>query len=309
MFDIPHVEQQDPELYTMYLQEKHRQIHGVEIIASENYVSNAVLEATGSILTNKYSEGYPGKRYYGGNQYVDMIETLAIERAKKLFDVQYVNVQPHSGSSANLAIYFALLNPGDTVMGMKLSSGGHLTHGHKVNFSGKIYNSVQYGTNPEGRIDYDEVRKLALEHKPKMIICGYTAYPRQFDYKKFRAIADEVGAYLVADISHIAGLIAGKAFENPCGICDVVMTTTHKTLRGPRGAIIMTNNEELAQKIDKTIIPGCQGGPLDHVIMAKAVAFREALEPSFADYAQQVIKNTKAFEHVFVKAGVTMTTG
>ncbi len=305
---MQNVKKQDQEIFDIYLQEELRQKQWIEIIASENYVSQAVLEATWSILTNKYSEWYPGKRYYGGNQFIDQIENLAISRAKELFDVDFVNVQAHSGSSANLAIYFSLLEAGDTVMWMALSSGWHLTHWHKVNFSGKIYNAVQYWTDEDGYIDYDQVRALALQHKPKMIICGFTAYPRIFSYAKFREIANEVGAYLVADISHIAGLIAGKQFENPCKICDVIMTTTHKTLRWPRWAIIMTNSEKLAKKINKTIIPWCQWWPLEHVIMAKAVAFQEALKPEFQDYAAQIIKNTKVFEKVFATNGIEMTT-
>ena len=306
--DLPHVKDQDPEIYDAFLKERDRQKNGIEIIASENYVSPAVLEACGSIFTNKYSEWYPGKRYYGGNQYIDIVENLAIERLKKLFNVKFANVQAHSGSSANLAIYLSLLQPHDTVLWMALSSGWHLTHWHKVNFSGMIYNSVQYGTNTEWLIDYDEVEKLALEHKPKMIICWFSAYPRSLDYQKFRNIADKVGAYLFADISHIAGMIAGGVLENPCVVCDVVMTTTHKTLRWPRGAVIMSNNEEIAKKIDKAIFPGCQWWPLDHIIMWKAIAFWEALKPQFKTYCEQVLKNAKVFEKFFAENWVKMTT-
>lgn len=307
--DLPHVHAQDQEIYKAFLLERDRQKNGIEIIASENYVSPAVLEACWSIFTNKYSEGYPGKRYYGGNQYIDIVENLAIDRLKKLFNVKFANVQPHSGSSANLAVYLSLLQPHDTVLGMALSSWWHLTHGHKVNFSGMIYNAVQYGTNAEWLIEYDEVERLALEHNPKMIICWFSAYPRNLNYQKFRAIADKVWAYLFADISHIAGMITGWMLENPCSVCDVVMTTTHKTLRWPRWAVIMTNNEELAKKIDKTIFPGCQWWPLDHVIMWKAIAFGEALKPEFKTYCEQVLKNAKIFEKFFTENGVKMTTG
>lgn len=306
--DLPHVQQEDQEVYAAFLQERDRQKNGIEIIASENYVSPAVLEACGSIFTNKYSEWYPGKRYYGGNQYIDVVENLAIERLKKLFDVKYANVQAHSGSSANLAIYMALLSPGDTVLGMALSSGGHLTHGHKVNFSWIQYKAVQYVTDELWIINYDEVEKLALEHKPKMLVCWFSAYPRQLDYKKFRTIADKVGAYLFADVSHIAGMIAAWIFENPCEHCDVVMTTTHKTLRWPRWWVIVTNNEEIAKKIDKAIFPGCQWWPLDHIIMWKAIAFGEALKPEFKTYMEQVLKNAKTFEKFFAENWVTMVT-
>lgn len=273
------------------LAEAKRQSEGLELIPSENYVSEAVLEANGSILTNKYSEGYPGKRYYGGQENIDIIENIAIDRAKKLFGAEHVNVQPYSGSPANMAIYFALLEFGDTVMGLKLDHGGHITHGLPIAFSGKAYNFVQYGVNPEtGYIDMEDVRKMAHEHKPKMIVAGFTAYPRDIDWKKFKEIADEVGAITMADISHTAGLIAGGALESPVPYFDVIMTTTHKTLRGPRGAIILCK-EQHAKAIDRAVFPGLQGGPHEHAIAAKAIAFEEALKPEFKDYAMQVKKN------------------
>lgn len=288
--------------------EKKRQIEGIELIASENYVSESVLECMGSILTNKYSEGYPGKRYYCGNQYIDEIENEAIARAKELFGAEYVNVQPYSGSPANQAVYMALINPGDTVMGMSLDAGGHLTHGYKISFSGKYYNSVNYGVNEDGYIDYEEVRKLALENKPKLIWAGFSAYSRIIDWNEFRKIADEVGAYLAVDISHIAGLVVAGEYPNPVGIADVVTTTTHKTLRGPRGAIIMCK-EELGEKIDKAVFPGLQGGPHNHTTAAIAVALGEALKPEFKEYAKQVVLNARALVSAMIDLGYTIVSG
>ncbi len=285
------IKEQDPDVHKSMISEAKRQQEGIELIPSENYVSQAVLEANGSILTNKYSEGYPGKRYYGGQENVDIIENMAIDRAKELFGAEHVNVQPYSGSPANTAIYFALLEFGDTVMGLKLDHGGHITHGLPIAYSGKAYNFVQYGVNPEtGIIDMDEVRKMALEQKPKMIVAGYTAYPRDIDWKAFKEIADEVGAISFADISHTAGLIAGKALESPVPFFDVIMTTTHKTLRGPRGAIIMCK-EKFAKDIDRAVFPGLQGGPHENAIAGKAIAFGEALKPEFREYANQIRKN------------------
>ncbi|MFC1729812.1 serine hydroxymethyltransferase [candidate division KSB1 bacterium] len=285
-----HIKNQDPEVYKTINKEEVRQTEGIELIPSENYVSPAVLEAAGSIMTNKYSEGYPGKRYYGGQENVDVIENMAIERAKKLFGAEHVNVQPYSGSPANTAVYFALLEFGDTVMGLKLDHGGHITHGLPIAFSGKAYNFVQYGVGKNGRLDMEEVRKMALEHKPKMIIAGFTAYPRDIEWKKFKEIADEVGAISMADISHTAGLVAAGALESPVPYFDVVTTTTHKTLRGPRGAMIMCK-EKFAKDIDRAVFPGLQGGPHEHIIAGKAVAFQEALQPEFKEYAMQVKKN------------------
>ncbi len=285
------IQKQDPEIHESMIAEAERQMEGIELIASENYTSKAVMEANGSILTNKYSEGYPGKRYYGGQENIDAIENLAIDRAKALFGAEHVNVQPYSGSPANTAIYFALLEFGDTVMGLRLDHGGHITHGLPIAYSGKAYNFMQYGVNPEtGRLDMDEVRKMAVENKPKMIVAGYTCYPRNIEWKAFREICDEVGAIAMADISHTAGLIAGKALDSPVPFFDVVMTTTHKTLRGPRGAIIMCK-EKYAKDIDKAVFPGLQGGPHENAIAGKAIAFGEALKPEFKDYAVQVIKN------------------
>jgi len=285
------IKDQDSAVYKSMMAEAKRQSVGIELIPSENYVSKAVLEANGSILTNKYSEGYPGKRYYGGQENIDIVENLAIDRAKELFGAEHANVQPYSGSPANTAIYFALLEFGDTVMGLKLDHGGHITHGLPIAYSGKAYNFVQYGVNPEtGYIDMEEVRKMALEHKPKMIVAGFTAYPRDIEWKKFKEVADEVGAITMADISHTAGLIAGGALESPVPYFDVIMTTTHKTLRGPRGAIILCK-EEYAKAIDKAVFPGLQGGPHEHAIAAKAIAFGEALKPEFKEYAAQVKKN------------------
>jgi glycine hydroxymethyltransferase len=293
--------------------EEERQARGLELIPSENYVSRATLEAQGSILTNKYSEGYPGRRYYGGQEFTDQIEALAIERAKKLFRAKFANVQPHSGANANVALYFALLEPGDTVLGMDLSHGGHLTHGAPVTAVAKIFNFVRYGMKDveTGEIDYERLRALALEHKPKIILAGFSAYSRELDYGKFAAIAKEAGAYAVADIAHIAGLIAGEAHKNPfdCGF-DVMTSTTHKTLRGPRGGLILVRESgELAKKIDKAVFPGLQGGPLMHVIAAKAVAFGEALAPGFKEYAAQILKNAKAMEAVLAARGVRMLGG
>ena len=290
--------------------EKERQQNNIELIASENYTSKAVMELQGSILTNKYAEGYPGKRYYGGCEYVDFFEEKAIEYASKLFGAKYVNVQPHSGSSANLAVYRALLNMGDTVLGMNLSQGGHLTHGSKVNFSGKDYNIVSYGLNEiTEKLDYDEIEKLAILHKPKMIIAGSSAYSGLIDFEKFRTIADKVGAYLMVDMAHIAGLVAAGLHMNPVSYADVVTSTTHKTLRGPRGGIILTNNEDIIKKVNKTIFPGIQGGPLMHVIAAKAQCFSEALDPSFKEYALNVLKNAKKMALEFKENNVRVVSG
>lgn len=293
---MKYLQTEDKELYSLIKKEEKRQVTGLEMIASENYVSGAVLEATGSILTNKYAEGYPGARYYGGCENVDSIETLAIERLKKLFGCKFANVQPHSGSSANMAAYAAVLSPGDVIFGQSLDAGGHLTHGSKVSFSGKVYQSFSYGLDAEtGRLNYDEILKQAKQVKPKAIMCGYSAYPRKLDFTKFREIADEVGAVLIADIAHIAGLVATGFHDSPIGVADIVTSTTHKTLRGPRSGIIMTNNEELSQKINKAVFPMLQGGPLEHVIAAKAVAFSEALRPEFKKYIENVLLNMKTF--------------
>ena len=290
--------------------EKERQQNNIELIASENYTSKAVMELQGSVLTNKYAEGYPGKRYYGGCEYVDFFEEKAIEYASKLFGAKYVNVQPHSGSSANLAVYRALLNIGDTVLGMNLSQGGHLTHGSKVNFSGKDYNIVSYGLNEiTEKLDYDEIERLAILHKPKMIIAGSSAYSGLIDFEKFRTIADKVGAYLMVDMAHIAGLVAAGLHMNPVSYADVVTSTTHKTLRGPRGGIILTNNEDIIKKVNKTIFPGIQGGPLMHVIAAKAQCFSEALDPSFKEYALNVLKNAKRMALEFKENNVRVVSG
>ena len=290
--------------------EKKRQQGNIELIASENYVSKDVLKLQGSILTNKYAEGYSGKRYYGGCEYIDMFETRAIENVTKLFGCKYANVQPHSGSSANMAVYRALLNHGDKVLGMDLSHGGHLTHGYKLNFSGVDYEIVSYGVNPKTEmIDYEEVRKIAKKEKPKMIIAGASAYSRTIDFKKFREICDEVGAYLFVDMAHIAGLVAAGLHPSPIPYADVVTSTTHKTLRGPRGGIILTNNEEIAKKINKVVFPGIQGGPLMHVIGAKAQCFYEALQPEFKIYQKQVIKNIKAMSDEFIKLGYHVISG
>ncbi|MBI4975713.1 serine hydroxymethyltransferase [Candidatus Peregrinibacteria bacterium] len=294
---------EDPEVYGIVEAEKKRQTEGIELIPSENYVSGGVLQAMGSILTNKYSEGYPGKRYYGGQENTDKVENLAIERAKKLFGAEHVNVQPYSGSPANSEIYFALLNFGDTVMGLKLDHGGHITHGLPISFSGKAYNFVQYEVNKEtGRLDMEEIRKLAQEHKPKMIVAGYTAYPRDIDWEAFKSIADEVGALTMADISHTAGLVCAGELKSPVPFFDVVMTTTHKTLRGPRGAIIMCK-EKYAKDIDRAVFPGMQGGPHEHIIAGKAVAFGEALQPASKEYAKQVRKNASHLAEELKKHG------
>ena len=295
----------DENLKKALKKEKKRQSENIELIASENYTSKYVRELQGSILTNKYAEGYPGARYYGGCEYIDIFENLAIEYVTKLFDVKYANVQPHSGSSANMAVYRALLNHGDKVLGMNLSDGGHLTHGYKLNFSGVDYTIVSYGLNKETeRLDYDEIEKIALKEKPKMIIAGASAYPRKIDFKRFREIADKVGAYLMVDMAHIAGLVATGLHENPCKYADVVTSTTHKTLRGPRGGIILTNDEEIIKKINKVIFPGIQGGPLMHVIAGKAQCFYEALQPEFKKYQEQVIKNIQKMAETFKKNNV-----
>src|SRR5690554_76173 len=294
----------DPQLFEAITLEDKRQAEHIELIASENFVSRAVLEAQGSILTNKYAEGYPNKRYYGGCEFVDMVEILAQDRLKKLFDAKFVNVQPHSGSQANAAVYQALLQPGDRVLGMDLNAGGHLTHGYKLSFSGHYYEAYAYGVSQKDeRIDYKKVLEIALEVKPKMIIAGASAYPRIIDFKKFREIADTVGAYLFVDMAHIAGLVAAGLHPSPMPYADVVTSTTHKTLRGPRGGIILTNDAALAKKIDRAVFPGQQGGPLMHVIAAKAVAFKEALEPAFKAYQEQVIKNAKALADTFKSLG------
>lgn len=290
------------------LEAKRQETH-IELIASENFVSQDVLEATGSILTNKYAEGYVGRRYYDGCEFVDGIEQLAIDRLKKLFGVKFANVQPHSGSQANAAAIAALVEPGGKIMGMALDSGGHLTHGYKISFSGKFFKSCSYEVNEKGLIDYKEVERIALEEKPKLIICGYSAYSREVDFKKFKKIADKVGAYLMADIAHIAGLIATGHHQSPVGYADIITSTTHKTLRGARGGIIMTDNEEIAKKIDRWVFPGFQGGPLMHVIAGKAVAFGEALKPSFKTYIGNVVKNSKAFADEFMKLGVPVVSG
>ena len=300
----------DRKISSLLRKETQRQEENIELIASENYVSKDILKLQGSILTNKYAEGYPGKKYYGGCTYIDEIENLAIDYACKLFHVKYANVQPHSGSSANMAVYKALLNIGDTVLGMDLSNGGHLTHGHPMNFSGKEYNIVSYTVDKEsGIIDYNELRNIALETKPKMIIAGASAYSRMIDFAKFREIANEVGAYLMVDMAHIAGLVATGLHPSPVPYADVITTTTHKTLRGPRGGLILTNDEEIITKINKTIFPGIQGGPLMHVIAAKAQCFYEAMEPSFKDYTTNIIKNAKALSKTFINNGVKVISG
>jgi glycine hydroxymethyltransferase len=301
----------DPELGAAIAGERQRQEDHVELIASENYTSPRVLEAQGSVLTNKYAEGYPGKRYYGGCEYVDIAESLAIERAKRLFGADYANVQPHSGSQANAAVYLALLNPGDTLLGMSLSHGGHLTHGAKVSMSGKLYKAVQYGVTPEhGLIDYHQVEALAREHRPRMIVAGFSAYSRVIDWARFRVIADSVGAYFFVDMAHVAGLIACNLYPSPIRHADVVTTTTHKTLRGPRGGLILARaNDEITKRLSSMVFPGTQGGPLMHVIAAKAVALREALEPEFAQYQQQVLDNARAMAATLVKRGYDIVSG
>jgi glycine hydroxymethyltransferase len=305
-----HVKQVDPEIYEVLVNELKRQEYGLELIASENFASLAVIETMGSMLTNKYAEGYPQKRYYGGCEWVDRAEELAIERAKRLFGAKFANVQPHSGSQANMAVYLALAQPGDTIMGMSLSHGGHLTHGAPVNFSGKIFKVVPYGVNLETEtIDYDEVRRLALEHKPKIIVAGGSAYARIIDFKRFREIADEVGAYLMVDMAHFAGLVAAGIHPNPLEYAHVVTSTTHKTLRGPRGGLILTNDPDIAKAVDKTIFPGIQGGPLMHVIAAKAVCFKEAMTEEFKEYQNQVVKNAKKMAEEFQKRGYRIVSG
>lgn len=295
-------QEQDPQLWAAIAAEKKRQQGNIELIASENIVSEGVLAAQGSVLTNKYAEGYPGKRYYGGCEYIDVVEDLAIDRAKELFGAKYANVQPHSGSQANAAAYRSLIAPGDTVLGMDLASGGHLTHGSPVNFSGQTYNFVSYGVDKETeRLDYDAILALAKEVKPKLVVAGASAYPREIDFERFGQIAKDVGAYLMVDMAHIAGLVAAGKHQNPVPYADIVTTTTHKTLRGPRGGLILTNDEQLAKKINSAVFPGLQGGPLEHVIAGKAVAFGEALRPEFNDYAAQVIKNAQAMAEVFAQ--------
>ncbi len=307
--ELSNLKQQDEEIFVLINEEAERQNSEIELIASENYVSPAVLEALATPLANKYSEGYPGKRYYGGNQVIDQLENLAISRAKKIFSAEHVNIQPLSGSPANAAVYMAFLNPGDTVLGLKLDHGGHLSHGHAVNFSGRLYNFIQYGVNPEtGLIDLAEVRRLALEHRPKMIVVGFSAYSREIDWQAFQNIAEEVGAFSFADISHIAGLIAAGEAKNPVPIFDVVSTTTHKTLRGPRGAIIMCK-EKYAAQVDRAVFPGMQGGPHDNLTAAKAVAFGEALKPEFKQYSKQVILNAKAMADKFIAEGYKIVSG
>jgi glycine hydroxymethyltransferase len=304
-----HIEASDPELFAAIAGEERRQKQNLELIASENYASRAVREATGSVMTNKYAEGYPGKRYYGGCEYVDIAENLAIDRLKRLFDAEHVNVQPHSGAQANMAVFMAHLQPGDTVLGMSLAHGGHLTHGTKVSFSGKIYNAVAYGVNKDTElIDFDEVRAMAREHKPNMIVAGASAYPRTMEYAAFREIADEVGATLLVDMAHIAGLVAAGLHPSPVPVADFTTSTTHKTLRGPRGGVILCK-EQWTQAIDKSVFPGIQGGPLMHVIAAKAVAFGEALRPEFKQYQQQVIDNAKAMAEEFTRAGLRLVGG
>ncbi|MFJ6412591.1 serine hydroxymethyltransferase [Terribacillus saccharophilus] len=306
---MKHIQANDPELFQAIEDERGRQHDKIELIASENFVSQAVMEAQGSVLTNKYAEGYPGRRYYGGCEYVDVAENLAINRAKEIFGAEHANVQPHSGAQANMAVYFAFLEPGDTVLGMNLSHGGHLTHGSPVNFSGKLYNFTEYGVDQETeQLDYDVVRTKALEVKPKMIVAGASAYPREIDFAKFREIADEVGAYLMVDMAHIAGLVATGVHQSPVPYADVVTTTTHKTLRGPRGGMILTK-EKYAKQIDKAVFPAMQGGPLMHVIAAKAVSFKEILDNDFKAYAQQIVDNAQRLAEGLTKEGVRLVSG
>ena len=311
MFANTSIAQFDPELAQAISQEDARQEAHIELIASENYCSPAVMEAQGSKLTNKYAEGYPGKRYYGGCEYVDVIEQLAIDRAKELFGADYANVQPHAGSQANSAVYLALLNPGDTVLGMSLAHGGHLTHGAKVSFSGKTYNAIQYGLNPEtGEIDYEEVERLAEEHKPKMIVAGFSAYSQIVDWQRFRDIADKVGAYLFVDMAHVAGLVAAGVYPSPVQIADVTTTTTHKTLRGPRSGLILAKaNEEIEKKLQSAVFPGNQGGPLVHAVAAKAICFKEAMAPEYKEYQKQVVVNAKAMAEVLIARGYDVVSG
>lgn len=308
--NIEFVQQYDPEIGDLMDKELARQRRNLELIASENIASPAVIAAMGTVLTNKYAEGLPGKRYYGGCQVVDEIERVAIERAKQLFGAQFANVQPHSGAQANLAAYQAIIAPGDTILGMSLANGGHLTHGSPANQSGKVYHAVSYGVNPDtGRIDFEEVERLADEYKPKVIVAGASAYPRSIDFEKFTDIAHRHGAYLMVDMAHIAGLVAGGMHQNPLLYADIVTTTTHKTLRGPRGGLILTNREDLAKKINSAVFPGTQGGPLMHVIAAKAVCFREAMQPEFATYAQKIVENAKVLSQELLKRGFAMVSG
>ena len=311
MFANTSIAEFDPEIAKAISQEDARQEAHIELIASENYCSPAVMEAQGSKLTNKYAEGYPGKRYYGGCEYVDVIEQLAIDRAKELFGADYANVQPHAGSQANSAVYLALLNPGDTVLGMSLAHGGHLTHGAKVSFSGKTYNAIQYGLNPEtGEIDYEEVERLAEEHKPRMIVAGFSAYSQIVDWQRFRDIAAKVGAYLFVDMAHVAGLVAAGVYPSPVQIADVTTTTTHKTLRGPRSGLILAKaNEEIEKKLQSAVFPGNQGGPLVHAVAAKAICFKEAMAPEYKAYQQQVVKNAKAMAEVLIARGYDVVSG
>ncbi|AXF56386.1 serine hydroxymethyltransferase [Salicibibacter kimchii] len=306
---MKNVKQQDPQIFAAIEDERFRQKNKIELIASENFTSEAVMEAQGSVLTNKYAEGYPGRRYYGGCEYVDVAENLARDRAKELFGAEHANVQPHSGAQANMAVYSTILEPGDTVLGMNLSHGGHLTHGSPVNFSGIQYHFVDYGVNEDDqRINYDKVQEIAREHTPKLIVAGASAYPREIDFKKFREIADDVGAYLMVDMAHIAGLVAAGKHQNPVPHAQFVTTTTHKTLRGPRGGLILCE-EAFAKKIDKSVFPGMQGGPLMHVIASKAVSFKEALEPAFATYADQIIKNAKRLGEALRNEGIDLVSG
>lgn len=302
------LKKQDEEIYEQIKKEEERQKHNIELIASENFVSEAVLEAVGSILTNKYAEGYPNARYYGGCEYIDQIEELARNRAKELFGAEHVNVQPHSGSQANMAVYMTVLQPGDTVLGMDLSNGGHLTHGSKVNFSGKLYNFIAYGVKEDGYIDYEDVERKAMEYKPKLILAGASAYPRKIDFKKFREIADKIGAYFMVDMAHIAGLVCAGEHESPVPYADFVTSTTHKTLRGPRSGLILCK-EQYAKALDKTIFPGIQGGPLEHVIAGKAVCFKEAMQPEFKQYAHQVVLNARKLAEELVKRDFNLVSG
>ena len=302
------LKKQDEEIYEQIKKEEERQKHNIELIASENFVSEAVLEAVGSILTNKYAEGYPNARYYGGCEYIDQIEELARNRAKELFGAEHANVQPHSGSQANMAVYMTVLQPGDTVLGMDLSNGGHLTHGSKVNFSGKLYNFIAYGVKEDGYIDYEDVERKAMEYKPKLILAGASAYPRKIDFKKFREIADKIGAYFMVDMAHIAGLVCAGEHESPVPYADFVTSTTHKTLRGPRSGLILCK-EQYAKALDKTIFPGIQGGPLEHVIAGKAVCFKEAMQPEFKQYAHQVVLNARKIAEELVKRDFNLVSG
>jgi glycine hydroxymethyltransferase len=308
-FDLPHISALDPEVAEAMKAELHRQQNTLEMIASENFTSPAVLEAQGSVLTNKYAEGYPGKRYYGGCDCVDVVENLAIERAKQLYGAEHANVQPHAGSQANAGVYLAMLQPGDTILGMNLAAGGHLTHGHKMSFSGKIYNAVAYGLNRETElVDYDEVRALALEHKPKMLVAGFSAYPRVMDWAKFRAIADEVGAYFMVDMAHVSGLVAAGEYPSPVPHADFVTTTTHKTLRGPRSGLILCK-AQYAEAIDKAIMPGIQGGPLMHAVAAKAVCFKEAMSDGFKEYQRQIRRNANTLAEGLIEGGLRLVSG